>query len=132
MTKPKPYKVPKTWQLPTDRAPTEHEEQRDFVRWMRQNHPTVRIFAIPNGGRRGKVEAARLKLEGVTKGVPDLFIPEWGIWIEMKTKTGRLSMEQKDWLSYLEGCGYHCIVPRGSLEAQAMVAQRRAQSLRGG
>ena len=68
--------------------PTEHEEQREFVRWFRQNHPGVRIFAIPNGGARSITTAAKLKVEGVSAGVPDLCIPAWGMWIEMKRQKG--------------------------------------------
>ena len=87
----------------TDRLPTEHEEQRELVRWFRQTWPGVRIFAIPNGGARSPATAGRLKAEGVSSGVPDLFIPAWGLWVEMKrTKGGSLSAEQKDWISYLE------------------------------
>ena len=54
------------------RIPTEHEEQRELVRWFRQTWPGVRIFAIPNGGARSPATAGRLKAEGVSSGVPDL------------------------------------------------------------
>lgn len=110
------------WNLP-DNA-TEHEEQRDFIRWMRQNHPTIRVYAIPNGGHRHKGTAAKLKLEGVTKGVPDLHIPALHLWIEMKTKkNGRVSPDQKDWIEYLnQYCGT-AVVCRGSLEAQRVVSE---------
>ena len=53
------------------------------------------IIAIPNGGKRGKLEAMRLQAEGVTAGVPDLQIPMFNLWIEMKAKGGRLSPVQK-------------------------------------
>jgi hypothetical protein len=51
------------------------------------------MFAIPNGGERGKGEAARLKLEGVKAGIPDICLPMpvepyCGLFIEMK-KPGR-------------------------------------------
>ena len=45
---------------------TEHEVQREFVKWFRQTLPTIRIFAIPNGGGRSKAQGARLKVEGVS------------------------------------------------------------------
>jgi hypothetical protein len=45
---------------------TEHEEQREFVQWVRQTFPTVRIFAIPNGGQRSRTTGAKLKAEGVS------------------------------------------------------------------
>lgn len=108
--------------LTVDRIPTEHEEQREFVRWFRQTHKGVRIFAIPNGGARSIATAGRLKVEGVSPGVPDLCIPAWRLWVEMKrTKGGSLSAEQKDWIAYLEGCGYTCMVAKGAAHAKEMV-----------
>ena len=106
----------------TERIPTEHEEQREFVRWFRQGYKGVRIFAIPNGGARSMATAGRLKVEGVSPGVPDLFIPDWRLWVEMKrVKGGSLSAEQKDWIAYLKGCGYTCFVAKGADQAKEMV-----------
>ena len=108
--------------LTTDRIPTEHEEQRELVRWFRQTWPGVRIFAIPNGGARSKATAGRLKAEGVSPGVPDLFIPAWGLWVEMKRqKGGALSAAQKDWIEYLTICGYRCIVAKGADDAMTQI-----------
>lgn len=54
----------------------EHELQKSCVKWFRLQYPeyTNLLFAIPNGGKRNAREAARLKAEGVTPGVPDLFL----------------------------------------------------------
>lgn len=105
-----------------DRIPTEHEEQRDFVRWFRQTFKDVLIFSIPNGGSRNKATAARLKAEGVVPGVPDLFVPAWRLWIEMKrTKGGSLSKEQKDVINYLKREKYSCIVGKGSKDAKEKI-----------
>ena len=107
-----------------DRIPTEHEEQRELVRWFRQTWPGVRIHAIPNGGARSKATAGRLKAEGVASGVPDLFVPAWRLWVEMKrVKGGSLSAEQKDWIAYLEGCGYQCIVGKGADDAKLKITE---------
>jgi len=93
---------------------SEHVEQREFVSWFRKNYPGVMIFAIPNGGKRGKSEAMRLKCEGVTPGVPDLFIPAWRLWIEMKTeKGGIVSPDQVEMMGYLDGVGYKTMVCYG-------------------
>jgi hypothetical protein len=106
----------------SDAVPSEHFEQREFVRWFRQGYKGVRIFAIPNGGARSMATAGRLKVEGVSPGVPDLFIPDWRLWVEMKrVKGGSLSAEQKDWIAYLEGCGYTCMVAKGADQAKEMV-----------
>jgi hypothetical protein len=104
-------------------SPTAHEEQRELVRWFRQTWPGVRIFAVPNGGVRSKATAGRLKAEGVVSGVPDLFVPAWHLWVEMKrVKGGSLSPEQKDWIAYLEGCGYQCVVGKGAEDAKRQIS----------
>ena len=101
---------------------TEHEEQREFVQWFRQNIDGVRIFAIPNGGVRSLSVASKLKSEGVSAGVPDMFVPAWLLWIEMKkSKGGITSDKQKDWHEYLRGIGHYVIIPKGCDEAIAMV-----------
>lgn len=107
---------------PVLRVRTEHEEQREFVSWFRQNFHGVRIFAIPNGGSRSKTQGARLKLEGVSPGVPDLYVPEWRTWIEMKrTKGGRVDDAQEDWHDYLRCCGDRVIVAHGCEDAKRQI-----------
>ena len=104
------------------RIRTEHEEQREFVSWFRQSFPGVRIFAIPNGGGRSKTQGARLKLEGVAPGVPDLQIPEWRTWVEMKrTKGGRVDHDQRDWHDYLRSIGDRVIVAHGCEDAKRQI-----------
>lgn len=103
---------------------SEHYEQATFVAWFRQTYPSVRIFAIPNGGSRSRTQGAKLKLEGVSPGVPDLFIPAWNLWVEMKRSVGgRLSADQKDWISYLQDVGHCAIVCAGCSDAQEKVRQ---------
>jgi hypothetical protein len=109
-------------QLLTDRIPTEHEEQRELVKWFRQTFDGVRIFAIPNGGARSITTATRLKVEGVSAGVPDLYVPLWKLWIEMKrVKGGVVDKSQKDWHDYLKSIGDRVIVCRGADEAKRMI-----------
>lgn len=96
---------------------SEHEEQRNFVQWMRQKHPELWIFAVPNGGHRGASQGARLKAEGVSRGVPDLYIPALRLWIEMKIKGGRVEADQKRWHSYLDGIGDRVVVAYSRDEA---------------
>lgn len=112
----------------TETVPSEHFEQRELVRWFRQKYPGVRIFAIPNGGVRSLSTAAKLKAEGVSSGVPDLCVPAWRLWIEMKrVKGGSLSAEQKDWISYLEGVDHWCIVGKGAEDAKTKILAFKEQ-----
>jgi len=98
--------------------PTEDAEQITFVQWFRSTYPEVLIFAIPNGGYRHKATAQRLKLSGQEPGIPDLFIPEWLLWIEMKRqKKGSVSKEQKEKIDYLNSIGHQAVVCRGHQEA---------------
>ena len=105
-------------------TPSEDQEQAWLVAWLRREHPSARIFAIPNGGGRSKAQGALLKATGVSPGVPDLMLPTprggyHGLFVEMKrTKGGRTSAEQKDWLAYLAAQGYRAIVCRGFEEAK--------------
>ena len=60
--------------------------QRAVVSTLRLS-PDLKMIAIPNGGKRGKVEAARMHGLGVMAGVSDLMIlwPVGGIaFIELK------------------------------------------------
>ena len=107
-----------------EKIPSEHVEQREFVSWFRKRYRPMRIFAIPNGGKRGKREAYKLVVEGVSSGVPDLFVPEAMLWIEMKRqKDGSLSAEQKDWRNYLLGIGHKWIVAKGFEDAKRQVIE---------
>jgi hypothetical protein len=102
----------------------EHYEQTMFVQWFRRSYPTIRIFAIPLGGHRHPAVAAKLRCEGVSAGIPDLFIPAWSTWVEMKrAKGGRLSEVQKDWIAYLESIGHKVLVGHGFEDAMAKVQQ---------
>ncbi len=106
----------------TERIKTEHEEQREFVSWFRQTYRSVRIFAIPNGGMRNKATACRLKAEGVSSGVPDLLIPEWSTFVEMKRASGGvISASQSDWHEHLDDIGYRVVVCNGAEHAKEIV-----------
>jgi hypothetical protein len=102
--------------------PLESAEQIGFVNWFETKFPGVRIFAIPNGGHRAISVAKAMKAEGVRPGVPDLFVPAWCLWIEMKRQvSGRVSKEQADWHRYLENVGHFVIVGKGATDASRQV-----------
>jgi len=104
--------------------PSEHVEQSLLVQWFRRTYPNVLIFAVPNGGARSKATAGRLKVEGVVPGIPDLFVPEWKLWIEMKrTKGGVVSNEQQGMIDYLQSVGYRAIVCKGAENAKAQILE---------
>jgi hypothetical protein len=76
----------------------EHNIQTQCVEWFNTEFPNLkgRLFAVPNGGRRDKRTAAKLKAEGVVAGVSDLILllpnKSYGaLLIELKTPKGRQS-----------------------------------------
>lgn len=103
----------------------EHNIQKLVVAWFRLQHPDLAplFFAIPNGGARNKATAARLKAEGVQAGVPDLFlaVPHGvaaGLFVEMKTATGRTTPVQRTMHAALRASGYHVRVAHGYDDAK--------------
>jgi hypothetical protein len=77
------------------------------------------IFAIPNGGKRDKATAGKLKAEGLKKGIPDLMIPlarmkgnvhRNGLYLEVKWDKNTLSESQEWWFRRLRIEGYVCEV----------------------
>jgi hypothetical protein len=97
----------------------EHDIQVACVRWFRLSYPHLakNLFAIPNGGWRNEAVAAKLKAEGVTAGVFDLELLVArndcnALFLEAKTKVGRLSDKQKEWAEAVKNHGYKCVVFR--------------------
>jgi hypothetical protein len=128
--------------VPTPRKPRRNDEsqmQRNLIRWWRMacrgfGVPELCLFSVPNGfnadARRGSV----MKAEGQRRGCPDLFLSvpqtdrnqgrsdnecheEWlpdlhGLFLELKTATGRLSPEQEVYHEILRRQGYRVEVCR--------------------
>jgi hypothetical protein len=94
-------------------------EQQAFVQWCRLHPDARRIFAIPNGGKRSKIEAAIMQGEGVTPGVPDTMLPlprggAHGLFIEMKAPDGRETKEQRERVAELSEAGYAAVFAYGA------------------
>ena len=119
---------------------TEHQEQVAFVEycnWKANSDERYKfIYAIPNGGLRDKITAARLKKEGVKAGVLVICVPylmfgyEEGIrtivfcgaYIEFKKRgVGRLSPEQKEWVQYLRKANYVVLEKADATSAIAFI-----------
>lgn len=97
----------------------ESELQRRCKRWFDYEYPhfAKMLFAVPNGGLRGKREASIMKAEGITAGVADmiLLIQRRGygsLCIEFKTEKGRQSDNQKEWQKIAESNGNRYVIVR--------------------
>lgn len=120
------------------RIPTESDEQKALMRWAAYNrgrYPELALlYHIPNEGQRDPRVGARMRAEGLRKGVPDLCLPvarggSHGLYIELKrTKGGRVSPEQAEWIDGLLRQGYAACVCRGWEEASREIERY----LRGG
>lgn len=104
------------------RCATEHAEQCALIQvagMHARSHPELALlFAVPNGGERRPLVAAKLRMEGVRRGVPDLLLPvrrgeHAGLAIEMKAMDGRASPEQREWLDLLRWQGWRAEVCHG-------------------
>lgn len=109
---------------------SESTEQITLIQWCDLNKcvcPELGlIFHIPNGGKRSKTEAKRLKAEGVKAGVPDLFLPVargkfHGLFIEMKYGNNKATAKQREWIIELNEQGYYATVCYGFEEAKATI-----------
>ena len=106
--------------------PTEHEEQATFCKYL--DIRKIKYFAIPNANAMSIKDRtmaiktmAKLKAEGVKKGVPDMlvFLPTKVLFVEMKrSKGGTISSEQKQWIEYINTLPYaSAVVCKGYKEA---------------
>lgn len=111
---------------------SEHAEQVALFAWAEDNVerlPALSLmFAIPNGGHRHAAVAAKLKMEGVRAGVPDIFLP-WpahgrhGLFIEMKYGRNKTSNSQQLWLQRLAQAGYATAICYSAQEAIQVVEE---------
>jgi hypothetical protein len=106
-----------------------HDEswhQRQLVQWAKQFGWGQMLFHIPNETTSGQGWVIRNRQMGCRKGVPDLMLAypkggRHGLFIEMKKPGGRLSNEQKKWLSNLNTLGYEAKCCYGWEEARDVI-----------
>lgn len=114
----------------------ESDIQKSCVRWFRTcwHLSAPFLFSIPNGAKIGglvaksghPVAASILKAEGMTSGIPDLFLalPRCGchgLFIEMKTPVGSLEPGQREYLELFALQGYAVALCRSLDEFEAVV-----------
>lgn len=110
---------------------SEREEQRALVAWFKWQYPNELLFAIPNQLVRGKLGALVACRDGVVAGVPDVMVAcsrcgLHGLFIEMKSCEGRVSIEQARIGDLLCEKGYLAVVCYGFEEAKSVVSRYMA------
>ena len=113
------------------KPPKEAEEQSmlfNWADWKSYKYPELQLmYHVPNGGSRNKIEAARLKAQGVKPGVPDICLPVarsgyHGLYIELKRQEGgRVSDNQMVMLQNLADQGYAVSVCKGWKAASKVI-----------
>lgn len=91
--------------------------QTNFFTLINNNKPELLnlIFSVPNGLSSSPVAKKMAKLNGLLNGVCDVFcsIPNTkyhGLYIEFKTKKGKLSEYQKIFISCVQQKGYDVLI----------------------
>lgn len=111
----------------------EDSNQAALIKWS-DMHKNIGPFlhAIANGGSRHILEAVKLKKTGVRAGVFDLFlmIPNkvyHGLFIEMKSKKGKLTEKQKEFQDRAESKNYCTFVAYNWIEAKDKILEYLAE-----
>lgn len=113
----------------------EHQIQVAIFRAFKKRRvPGSMLWAIPNGMKRDRVTAKRLKDEGCRKGATDLIgvLDGQTFFIEVKTLTGSLDDDQEDFHAELARAGglvctvYGYMEAVGFLEEIGMIRPSRA------
>src|SRR5262249_21480731 len=108
----------------------ERPHQVALIKWVRavqDVYPVLKLlYAVPNGGDRNLYVAQKLKSEGVMSGVADLCLPAarhgyHGLYLEMKSKEGVATKEQKVFLRGVMDEGYCAVIAHGFDEARDAV-----------
>lgn len=102
----------------------ERDEQEVFIEWICLQNPWLRnhTIKIMNEVKCTPFVGNKLNKQGRLIGACDLFIAwptneYYGLWIEMKTKTGRVSTDQKIFIERMNKTGYFACICRGADEA---------------
>ena len=129
----------KTKRLP---EPKEADIQRSLFLWaqmMSREYPELELLNasmngawIPGGksreaqSRKFAIVARLKKLGCLRNGFPDISLPVprgiyYGLYIELKRKSGKVSKEQDWWIDRLLDQGYYAVVARGLEQAKQII-----------
>ena len=101
----------------------ETDLQTHVVNYIRMQYPKARFCASLGGIRTSISQARKAKKTGYWAGFPDLQITEpnrlyHGLFIEIKTQTGRATKSQKEWIKALNDRGYKAVICKGFEECK--------------
>ena len=90
------------------------------------------LFAVPNGGERNKIVAAKMKATGTKAGVSDIILLVKrggfsGLLIELKKMGGKPSKEQTSFITEAQAQGFGGVVVEGWIAARDVLIAYMAQ-----
>lgn len=108
-------------------GPEEHEQFK-VVQYMKYQYPWVLFTHVPNENKATIAWRKKLKALGAQSGVQDLLFfqpepPYVGLAIEMKSKKGKVTSNQKFWLDGLKLRGWYTCVCWSFEEARLEIDQ---------
>jgi hypothetical protein len=120
------------------RGHSESDEQIVVMDWLRLQYPEAaqNTMHIGNERKSSYYMGYIMKRMGVLKGASDLFMAEprgayHGLFIEMKSKTGKPTVEQLAFLKRMTDKGYCARLAYGSDEAIPLIITYLSQPLSG-
>lgn len=107
---------------------TEYEEQVTLIELIKLYYPFLanHTIHIPNQRQCTIGYGAKLKKMGVLPGVPDLFIAwptikYYGLWLELKSKKGKATALQLEFIERMRKVGFYGCVAYGADEAFSII-----------
>jgi hypothetical protein len=104
--------------MTTIKPMTELSHQKALVKWAALKN--IQLVHIPNEGKRSAREGVNLRLAGLSRGFPDLLLPQakggyFGLFLEMKQNRRYRPSEMKspswkaqlEWIQKLVAFGYY-------------------------
>lgn len=111
----------------------EDDHQKALFSWA-ENYPQLKwMHSIPNGAflhggpKQRARQMARLKAQGLTPGVLDVFLPKarggfHGLYIELKIKPNKPTEKQKEFIQQADKDGYLTAVCYDWLDAKQVIS----------
>lgn len=109
----------------------EDAEQKTYMEWAQYQGIFPDVIVSASGGKRDEKTGAKLKVQGLQRGIPDWFIARpneffHGLFIELKRPKpfpSRVTPQQKKFIERLNRFGYQAQVCYGFDEAKALTEE---------
>jgi hypothetical protein len=119
---------------------SEYQEQCLVFAWAKLNqirYPLIKYMHCSLEGELTALKAKKMSKAGLTKGVPDIFLPVSnlyfsGLFIELKRKGGKISLEQIETINFYNTQGFRAIVCYGADEAIKEIKEYLTKEIKNG